>query len=57
MCLLEWASLPNWESGNVLVMIRGAFGNGYSGPQSASEVTLVLGSASVASAQVLAAVA
>ena len=54
---MEWASLPNWESGNVLVMIRGAFGNGYSGPQSASEVTLVPGSASVASAQVLAAVA
>ena len=29
-CLLEWASLPNWESGSLLVMIRG-FGNGYKG--------------------------
>lgn len=29
-------------------MIRGAFGNGYKGAQSASEVTFVLGSASVA---------
>ena len=56
-CLLEWAFLPNWESGNLLVMIRWAFGNGYNGPQSASEVTLVLGSASVALAQGLAPVA
>ena len=30
------------------MMIRGAFGNGYNVPQSASEVTLVLGSTSVA---------
>ena len=39
------------------MMIRWAFGNGYNGPQSASEVTLVLGSASVALAQGLALVA
>ena len=56
-CLLEWAFLPNRESGNLLAMIRGAFGNGYSGPQLASEVTLVLGSASVALVQGLAPVA
>ena len=22
-CLLEWASLPNWEPGSLLVMVRG----------------------------------
>ena len=45
---MGWAFLPNLGSGSLLVMIRGAFGNGYRGAQSASEVTLVLGSASVA---------
>ena len=38
-------------------MIRGAFGNGYKGAQSVSEITLVLGSASVALVQLLAPVA
>ena len=45
--LLEWASLPNWESGSLLVMIRG-FWQGYKGAQSASGVNFILGSASVA---------
>ena len=43
-----WASLPNLESPNLFVKITGAFDNRYKGGQSASEVTLVLGSASVA---------
>ena len=25
-CLLEWASLPNWKSGRLLMMIREGFG-------------------------------
>ena len=45
------AFLPNLESGSLLVMIREAFGNSYNGAQSASEVTFVLGSASVALVQ------
>ena len=52
-CLLEWASLPNWESGSLLAMIRGLWarlGRGLS----ALEVSLVLGSASVALVQGLA---
>ena len=49
-CFLEWASLPNWESGSLLVMIRGAFGIG---AQLVLEVTLVLGSTSVALVQCL----
>ena len=44
-CLLEWASLPNLESGILLVMIRG-FGNGYKGAQLALGMTLVVGSTS-----------
>ena len=46
-CLLKWTSLPNWESGS-----QGGFwkqkGLSYKGAQSVSEVTLVLGSTSVA---------
>ena len=41
------AFLPNLESGSLLVMIR-EISNSYNGAQSASEVTFVLGSASVA---------
>ena len=66
-CLPAWASLPNWESGCLL----GAFGNitkglrmlargfwqHYKGAQSASEVTLVLNSASGALLQGLESVA
>ena len=48
--LLEWASLLNWESGRLLVMIRGLLARLQRG-QSASEVTLVLDSASVALGQ------
>ena len=48
--LLEWASLLNWESGKLLVMIRGLFARLQRG-RSASEVTLVLDSASVALGQ------
>ena len=40
--------MPNLGSGNLLVMIRGAFGNSYKGSQLASEVIFILGSASVA---------
>lgn len=47
-CLLEWASLSNWESESLLVMIGGASGKGYKGAQLVLEVTLVLGSTSVA---------
>ena len=48
-CLLEWASLSNWESESLLVMIGGgASGKGYKGAQLVSEMTLVLGSTSVA---------
>ena len=46
-CLLEWTSLSNWESGSLLVMIRGLLARVTKGLL-ASEVTLVLGSASVA---------
>ena len=53
-CLLEWASLPNWESGSLLVMIRGLLERLQRGDQSVPEVTLVLGSASVALVQSLA---
>lgn len=56
-CLLEWASLPNWESGSLLVVIRGFFGNSYKGAQLALEVSLVLGIAAVALVQGLAPVA
>ena len=56
-CLLECASLPNCKSGTLLVMIGGAFGNGYKGAQSVSEATWVLGSASMALVQRLAPVA
>ena len=31
-CFLEWASLPNWESGSLLVMIKGTFGKVTKGP-------------------------
>ena len=31
-CLLEWASLPNWESGSLLVMNKGTFGKVTKGP-------------------------
>ena len=55
-CLLEWASLPNLESGILLVMIRG-FGNGYKGAQLALEMTLVVGSTSVSLVQGLTPVA
>lgn len=34
-CLLEWASLPDWESGSLSV-VTGAFSNRYSGAQSAA---------------------
>ena len=47
VCLQEWASLPNWESGSLSV-ISGALGNSYKGAQSALEVTWVLGSTSEA---------
>ena len=40
-------------SGNLLVIIRGAFGNSYKGVQSVLEMTFFLGSASVALVQVL----
>ena len=43
--------MPNLGSGSLLVMFRGAFGNGYKGTQSASEVIFVLGSALVALGQ------
>ena len=56
-CLLEWASLPNWKSGSLLVVIRGLFGNSYKGAQLALEVSLVLGTAAVALVQGLAPVA
>ena len=46
--------MPNLRSGNWLVMIRGAFGSSYKGAQSVLEVTLVLGSVSVALVQGLA---
>ena len=46
-----WAFLPNLASGSFLVIIKGAFDNGYSGVQSASKVTLILGFASVALGQ------
>ena len=45
--------MPNLGSGSLLVMIRGAFGNGYKGAQLTSQVTLVLGSTSVALVQCL----
>ena len=50
------AFLPNLESGSLLVMIR-EISNSYNGAQSASEVTFVLGSASVALVQDLTPVA
>ena len=50
VCLQEWASLPNWESGSLSV-ISGALGNSYKGAQSALEVTWVLGSTSEALVQ------
>ena len=53
VCLLEWASLPNWESGSLFVMIRGLWARLQRG-LSASEVSLVLVSASVALVQSLA---
>ena len=40
--------MPNIGSKSLLVLIRGAFGNGYKGAQSALEVTLVLYSATMA---------
>ena len=43
--------MPNLGSGNWLVMIRGAFGSSYKGAQSVLEVTLVLGSVSMALVQ------
>lgn len=49
-------SLPDWESGSLSV-VTGAFSNSYRGARSASEVSLVLGSASVALVQSLAPVA
>ena len=39
--------MPKMGSGSLLVMFRGALDNDYNGAQSASEMTLVLGSASV----------
>ena len=56
MCLQEWASLPNWESGSLSV-ISGALDNSYRGAQSALEVTWVLGSTSEALVRGLAPVA
>ena len=50
VCLQEWASLPNWESGSLSV-ISGALGNTYKGAQSALQVTWVLGSTSEALVQ------
>ena len=44
-------------SGGLLLMISGAFGNSYKGAQSASDVTLVLASVSVALVRGLTAVA
>ena len=49
--------MPNIGSKSLLVLIRGAFGNGYKGAQLALEVSLVLGSASVALVHGLARVA
>ena len=49
--------MPNLGSGSLLVMIRGAFGHGYKGAQLTSQVTLVLGSTSVALVQCLTPVA
>ena len=46
----------SWESGSLLVTIR-VLGRGYKGAQSASEVSWIMGSASVASVQGLAPVA
>ena len=43
--------MPNLGSGSLLVMFRTAFGNGYNGTQSATEVIFALGSASVALGQ------
>lgn len=46
---MEWASLPKGDPGRSLLVIIRAFGNSYTGAQSASEVILVLGSAPAAS--------
>ena len=46
---MEWASLAKWDPGRSLLVIIRAFGNSYTGAQSASEVILVLGSAPAAS--------
>ena len=54
-CLLEWASLPDWESRSLLVMIRDFWQRLQR--DAASEVTLVLDSTSVALVQGLASVA
>lgn len=40
--------MPNIGSKSLLVLIRGAFGNGYKGAQSALEVTFVLDSDTMA---------
>ena len=45
--------MTNMGSGNLLVIIKGAFGNSYKGVQSVLEMTFFLGSASVALVQVL----
>ena len=43
--------MPNFGSGSLLAVVKGAFGNSYKGAQPPSEVALVLGSASVALGQ------
>ena len=45
-CSLEWASLPSWESGSLLVIIRGFWQQLQRGSASL-KVTLLLGSDSV----------
>ena len=55
--MLGWAFLPSMGSGSLWVMIRGAFGSGDVGAQSASELTLFLGSVSMALVQGIAGLA
>ena len=47
-CSLEWASLPNWESGGLLVMITDGFWQWLQRGSVSFGVILILGSASVA---------
>ena len=55
-CLLEWVSLPDRESGSLSVVTE-AYSKSCKGARLASEVSLLLGSASVAMVQGLAPVA